>query len=167
MMRIVNLSEQPWALAQLARWHHQEWAHLNPGQSLHYRMEKMQGFLSPAFLPSTYIALKNSPSSDGQGTILGSSAVVAQDMEIYQELSPWLASVFVHPAHRRQGIGSALVLHTMAEARSHGVEAMYLFTEAQSPFYETLGWEIFDHIEYINTRVDMMVARLLKREAAR
>lgn len=151
-MEIVDLRAQPQHLSLLAKWHQQQWADINPGQTLEQRMEKMQSYLDENLVPSTFVALDKK-------TVLGSAALVEYDMKI-EGCTPWLASVYVHPLFRKQGTGSRLVLHTMAQARAAGIENMYLFTPDRADFYQRLGWNVMSEEPYHGRQVTIMNAEL-------
>lgn len=148
-MKIIDLLHEPHHIPTLAAWHHQEWAHLNPGGSLEKRIEKMQAYLSDEWVPSTYICKQG-------GQLLGSAAIVACDMDTRPELTPWLASVFVAPLFRRQGIGSKLVEHVMHQARQNGVGQLFLFTPDKERFYQALGWTTIAEDVYRDCAVTLM-----------
>ncbi len=133
-MTISDLLQAPQHIPLLAAWHHSEWAYLNPGGSLEQRIEKMQAYLSGDVIPKTYVCLCN-------GQPAGSAAIVTCDMETHPEWTPWLASVYVAPALRRQGIGSALVKHAMSQTGLAGMQRLFLFTPDRADFYRKLGWQ--------------------------
>ena len=58
----------------------------------------------------------------------------------------WLYSVAVHPSHRQQGIGTALVMHAEAELVRRGCMKINLQladgNEAVARFYEALGYRV-------------------------
>ena len=109
MFEILNLKDEPENLAKIASWHQDEWSYLNPGENLAARITRMQSHLNNEFIPSTFIAKDK--------TLLGSAAIISQDMKTHPPLTPWLASVFVRPKNRKQGIGRKLVSHVMSQAR--------------------------------------------------
>ena len=114
-MKIVELRDHPHHVEELARWHHEEWAYLSPGKTLEQRTESFRSSLeSDTFIPSAFIAV------DGE-ELLGSAGIISTDMETRQDLTPWLAGVYVKPAKRQQGIGSALVAHAMLAAEEAGI----------------------------------------------
>jgi GNAT superfamily N-acetyltransferase len=133
-MQIINLRQCPQAMQQLAQWHHDEWADYNPA------------------VPSTFVAMEYE--------ILGSADIVQHDMTIHQELTPWLASVYVDEPHRRQGIGSQLVRHVMQQASYAGYSKLYLFTPDQVEFYQHLGWQELIKEFYCGHEVTIMSADL-------
>ncbi len=147
-MQILDLKQAPAHLPTLARWHQKEWSLLNPGETLEQRMARMQPYLNDDFIPAMYIA--------EDATLLGSAAIVKNDMDIETSLSPWLASVFVTPAHRKKGIATKLVRHVMAQAKNHGIKTLYLYTPGQHLFYEKLGWQKNRIVQYHGHSVTIM-----------
>lgn len=152
MLIILNLTDEPKHLVTLARWHQQEWASLNPGETLDMRIAKMQDYLNNDFIPSTYVAKDDS--------LAGSAAILENDMETQSALSPWLASVFVTPDYRQAGIGSRLVLHVMEQARLNHITKLYLYTPNNENFYKKLGWVTLKLEIYHGQQVTVMYADL-------
>ena len=153
VVSIVDLASESLHLPTLAAWHHAQWLDLNPGDTLESRITRMQAYLGPDLIPSTFVY------KVGQKTA-GSAALVACDMETRPELSPWLASVFVAPEFRRQGIGAALVRHVMAQAKQANFERVYLFTPDRSDFYRKLGWRNLFTESYRGHFVTVMAVEL-------
>ena len=152
-MDIINLKEEPNLIPTLAKWHHNEWSYLNPSLTLNERIYKMEAYLSNEIIPSTYIAKENN-------ILLGSSALLEHDMETKKHLTPWLASIYVAEPHRKQGIGSELVLHAMKEAKKENISKLYLFTPDQENFYKNLGWSTIEKESYHNHNVTIMEVAL-------
>jgi len=136
-------------LPALAQWHHREWAHLQPGESLEARLARLRGNCQRGQIPTAMIAY------DGD-ILFGSAMLVAHDMDTRMELSPWLAGVFVVPVYRKRGIGAALVGRVVAEARTIGVRRLYLYTPGVADFYARLGWSLLERTVYRNTGVSIM-----------
>ena len=151
-MKIINLKQKPDYLEELATWHQQEWSHLNPGQTLQDRILKMQAYLNNKFIPTIFIA------EDKE--LMGSAAIVECDMDGREKLSPWLASVYVTPEYRRQGVAGELVKHLMQRAREHGFKKLYLYTPDQSLFYQKFRWEVIEQTVYHGQSVTIMSADL-------
>jgi GNAT superfamily N-acetyltransferase len=70
----------------------------------------------------------------------GFACCVPDDLDTRPDLSPWLASVFVRPDARGQGIASAVVGAVVEEARRRGETEMHLFTPDQQRLYARLGF---------------------------
>lgn len=147
-MQIINLKEVPGHLETLANWHHEQWSYLNPEKTLAERIDRMQSHLMPDFIPTTFVAV-------GQ-ELFGSASIIECDMNTRKELSPWLASVYVAPEFRKQGIGSRLVLHAMEQAKNNKIKTLYLYTPDRDAFYARLGWSKLEKTDYHGYPVTIM-----------
>ncbi|MAR00185.1 MAG: GNAT family N-acetyltransferase [Oceanospirillaceae bacterium] len=152
-MQIVSLAEQPQHLAKLAYWHHSEWSYLYPDISLRDRAESMADYFTAESVPKMFIAI------DGD-ELLGSTAIDKNDMDTLPHLTPWISDVYVNPAYRGHGIGTALVRHAMEYARKNGVQTLYLYTPGQESFYTRLGWKRLTKDVYHNHPVSVMHVQL-------
>jgi GNAT superfamily N-acetyltransferase len=148
-LNIINLRSAPEHLLTIAKWHHEQWGYLNPGSTVDTRIEKMQRYLTGAVMPSMYICV------DGD-RVLGTAALVESDMDSHPELSPWLASVYVHKDYRQQGIGSLLVNKVTAVAKTLGYSPLYLFTPDQEHFYRGLGGQFIAQESYRGGEATLM-----------
>lgn len=140
-MKIVNLTTAPEHVPTIAAWHQAQWGYLNPGESVKTRIEKMRRYLKGAVMPVMYICV------DG-AQLIGTAALVESDMDSHPELSPWLASVYVKPDYRKQGVGAALVKRVVSEAKALDLSPLYLFTPDQARFYQNLGWQFIAQESY-------------------
>ncbi len=84
-------------------------------------------------LPKFYIYLK-------EGSIAGTCALLRYDFISRQDLSPWLACLYVVPGERVKGIGLALQDHVVREAKRKGYERVFLGTELEG-YYEKSNWK--------------------------
>ena len=148
-MKIINLSAAPEHIPTIAAWHHAQWGYLNPGSTVEARIEKMQRYLKGAAMPAMYICV------DGKH-VVGTAALVESDMDSHPELSPWLASVYVNPDYRKQGVGATLVKRVVSEASALGFSPLYLFTPDQATFYQSLGWEFIAQELYRGSAATLM-----------
>lgn len=153
-MRIDFLADRPQLLPTLAEWHHAEWGYLHPGSTLEDRIGWLRSELQRGAVPFCVVAV------DEDGRPLGSAGVVEHDMDHHREWTPWLSSVYVHPDHRRRGIGAALVRRATEETARLGVPDLYLFTPDQARFYERLGWRELLREVYRGTEVTVMTIPL-------
>lgn len=153
-MKIADLIDEQGAIQMLAEWHHSEWLHLNPGGSVQKRIEGMQAYLAGHTIPKMFV------SKDGE-TLLGSAAIIENDMDTRTDLSPWLASVYVNAEYRKKGVGSDLVKHVEEYARSAGFRNLYLFTLDQENFYQNLGWSTISKEIYRDEAVTVMQIKLI------
>ena len=148
-MHIEYLADRPEFIPTLARWHYEEWGDLRPDDSVEARIVRLQGWCSREKVPLAFVAL-----SDGE--LMGSASLVEHDMDNRPELSPWLASVFVRPECRRQGVGAALVRRVMDEAKALRVSKLYLYTMDRTAFYAKLGWSLMEHTICLQKEVSIM-----------
>lgn len=81
------------------------------------------------------------------GVIVGTVLLVAEELEPAHDVSPWLAGLVVAPAHRKRGIGAALVRAIEAEAAALACPFLYLYTGDAEPFYAGHGWTVEDRFE--------------------
>ncbi len=98
--------------------------------------------------------------------LLGSTAIDRNDMDTLPHLTPWISDVYVNPAFRGKGIGTALVRHAMEYARNKGVRTLYLYTPGQEDFYTRLGWKRMTRDIYHNHPVSVMHIDLLPEISA-
>jgi GNAT superfamily N-acetyltransferase len=148
-IRIVYLADYPQHIPTVARWHHDQWSHLSPGTSLSARTERLRSTAQKGRIPITFLALANE-------IPVGSASLVTTDMSILEQLSPWLASVYVKPGFRNAGIGSKLVLRAMREARSLQIPVLYLYTPDKQAFYIRLGWRERETRDYYGFQMTVM-----------
>jgi N-acetylglutamate synthase-like GNAT family acetyltransferase len=102
-------------------------------ETVERRVEKLKGHLNRGALPIAWVAHED-------GKVLGTAALRAHDLEGREDLTPWLAGVFVRPDYRRRGVASALCLAVEEGAWSLGFETLYLFTLDRHSLYARLGW---------------------------
>ena len=149
LVRFGYLADHQDFIPTLARWHHNEWAYLRPGDSVQARISKLVGFCGHQEIPTAVIAFTDN-------TLLGSAMLIAHDMDTRMELSPWLAGVFVAPDQRGRGIGVALVRRVIEDATALGVRRLYLYTPSAENFYSRLDWSLVERTNYRGADVAVM-----------
>jgi N-acetylglutamate synthase-like GNAT family acetyltransferase len=77
-----------------------------------------------------------------------------------EDLTPWLGGVFVGSQFRRQGIVAALSATVENEARSRGIQTLYLFTLDKQAWYSRLGWTVLGPCVWQQQPVDIMCKHL-------
>lgn len=150
--RIEHLADHPDLIRELAALHHAEWGHMRPDRSLDARTERLRKACGRGGVPTVVVALDD-------GGLLGSAMLIANDMETRPDLTPWLAGVFVLPAHRGRGLGAALVARIEGEAAAAGAAHLYLYTPGARAFYERLGWRAIEETDHLGHRVTIMSVR--------
>ena len=152
-LEICLLQDCPHAVSTVFKWLYDQWGQVVGTNPLVRIAQFVQAGASDDDLPVTWVAL------DGEW-VVGTASLAERDLETRPDLSPWLVSVYVNAADRRQGIGSALVRHVVEQARRRGVETLWLFTPDQAPFYRRLGWQPVERVPYRGEDVVVMKRQL-------
>ncbi|WP_318153158.1 GNAT family N-acetyltransferase [Halomonas sp. LR3S48] len=152
-INIVRLSPDSDHVATVASWTYAEWGHLHPNSTAESYRDAFRRECGDGGVPSVFVAMHgNKP--------VGTAALLAEDMDSRRELTPWLASVFVLPEWRGQGIASTLIRRVEEEAVACGVDHFYLFTPDQQALYRRLGWQDHEELSYRGEEVTIMRRRL-------
>ena len=136
-------------LPELAILHFNEWRHFSPDHTREDRVLKLQAIAQSGDVPFIVVAIDNNE-------LMGSAALVNEDMSTRKDLSPWLASVFVKPEFRKNGVGTSLVRHIEGEAQKRGIQKLFLYTEHARKLYAALGWHELEAREYQGVSVVIM-----------
>ncbi|MEC4766361.1 GNAT family N-acetyltransferase [Halomonas sp. CUBES01] len=152
-MEIVPLADKREFIAELAELHHAEWKHLNPSLTLQGRAEAISDAAERESIPSIFIAMSGRQ-------LVGSAALVQNDMDTKPDLSPWLAAVYVKESFRHHGIATELISRCEDEAIRSNADTWYLYTEFASKLYEKLGWRHLERCEYKGVKVDVMYKQI-------
>ena len=78
--------------------------------------------------------------------LAGICLLVREELEPAHDLTPWLASLYVAPEFRRQGIATALIRSIEDHARRQGVERLHLYTVDAEALYLKCGWVLRDTV---------------------
>ncbi|MCE8020996.1 GNAT family N-acetyltransferase [Halomonas sp. MCCC 1A11036] len=150
---IVRLSPDSDHLATVASWTYAEWGHLHPNSTANSYREALRRECGDGGVPSVFVAMQGDQP-------VGTAALLAEDMDSRRELTPWLASVFVLPEWRGQGIASTLIRRVEQEAADCGIRQFYLFTPDQQALYRRLGWQDHEDLCYRGEKVTIMLRQL-------
>ncbi len=132
-MEIKLLSQFKEYESQVISWLWKEW-----GNEKNYKRYEMiiQHSQDPDNLPQTFVALE-------EGKVVGTVGLWRCDLMSRQDLFPWLASLYVDPAYRSQGIGKKLQNFIINYCKDQNYDKVYLYTDLVD-YYETTGWELMD-----------------------
>jgi GNAT superfamily N-acetyltransferase len=133
-VRISYLVDHPEFVPQLAQWLFEQWGTILGEETPAARIKKLKAHLNRDELPIAWVA-------HGNGQVLGTAALRVHDLEDRKDLTPWLGGVLVGPQFRRQGIGEALCAAVEQQARSRGIETLYLFTLDLEAWYSRQAWK--------------------------
>ena len=134
-IQISYLIDHPEYIPQLGQWLFEQWGSILGEETPAARIEKLKRHLNRDTLPIAWVAHAN-------GQVLGTAALRVHDLEDRQDLTPWLGGVLVGTQFRCRGIGEALCAAVEGEARSRGIETLYLFTLDLEAWYSRLGWRV-------------------------
>ena len=130
--RIVTLRERPDLIPLVANWLWDAFWHPN-GHPLEEVREILATCTAEIGTPQSFVLLA--------GDIpCGTASLVAADLEIRNDIGPWLAGVYVVPEARGQGCAQRLVTTVEDAARMSGYRSLFLYTNDAHALYEKLGW---------------------------
>ncbi len=152
-MEIIPLADKKEFIMELAELHHTEWKHLSPSLTLEARAQAIADAAGREGIPSIFIATSGCQ-------VIGSAALVQNDMDTKPDLSPWLAAVYVKERFRHQGIATELIARCEDEAARVNVDTWYLYTEFSAKLYEKLGWNHMERCEYKGVTVNVMYKQI-------
>jgi N-acetylglutamate synthase-like GNAT family acetyltransferase len=133
--QIGYLIDHPEYIPQLGQWLFEQWDLILGEKTPDARIEKLKTHLNRDELPIAWVAHAN-------GQVFGTAAIRVHDLEGREDLTPWLAGVYVGRDFRRRGIGAALCATVEDAARSQGIQTLYLFTLDKQAWYSRLGWTV-------------------------
>lgn len=146
---IEYLADVPEVIPVISKWLYDEFNYLIPGKTLEYVIESLQARLNHDIIPLSIVAFENNE-------ILGTVSLKISDMDIRNNLQPWLAGLFVNVKYRNNGVGSFLVKSIEKIAKQLGENELYLYTPNASDFYNRIGWLNFEELEYKSNKVVIM-----------
>ena len=132
---IVNLADDTKHIEEVARWHFEEWSDYNRTRyedDLHMTKHS----LCKDRIPFTFIA-KYKDEAVGMVSIWNS------DMKSRQDLTPWLAALYIKKEYRGIGIGTLLQKKCIETVKSLGYKSLYLTSDLEN-YYERTGWKFLD-----------------------
>lgn len=148
-MLIEPLADCAEAIPMLAQWFCAEWPY--EGRSRGAVETQLRENLNRDRLPITWVHRAGVQ-------VIGTVSLDLSDLPLpaYEQLSPWLASLYVVPSARGRGVGRALVNHLLDFARRSSISTVYLWTPGSTGLYEKCGWKIFDTATYAGRAITLM-----------
>ena len=134
----------------IGKWIYEEWSYAFPLRTLQEIQRGLFGRINENEMPITLVA------HDERG-VLGTASLKASDMEILQDITPWLSSVFVHPDHRGEGVATALVAEIEKIARQLGFTRIHVFNPISQGVFEKLGWSVLQTVQYGGKELAILV----------
>jgi GNAT superfamily N-acetyltransferase len=79
------------------------------------------------------------------GRLAGICLLVLNELEpAHDDLSPWLASLYVDPQFRGQGVARRLISAIEEHVRSQGIARLNLYTADAEHLYRKCGWAVVE-----------------------
>jgi predicted N-acetyltransferase YhbS len=150
-VQIRPLSRRAEWIDSLCRWHYREWGALYGEEwSEALCRAELVSHADHDGCPGTWVA-------EREGRLLGSVSVVSVDAESLRDTgAPWLASLYVNPAHRGQGVARVLIKAAERAACDAGFDHLWLFTLHHAGYYTSLGWQSISKARVHATSVTVM-----------
>lgn len=138
MTEIRLLADYPQHRGQVIDW---LWQAFGSENSRVFFASVVDSGLCGADLPITFIALQDDK-------VVGTVGLWRCDLISRQDLTPWLAALYVDESQRGSGLGLRLQQHVQDYARRTGFSELYLYSDF-SCYYERHGWRyIGDALDY-------------------
>lgn len=149
-VRIERWRGQSGVAAQLAAWHVREWGHLYSDWDLAAAEAEFHSQTELPGLPATWLAF------DAEVLVGSISALPVDTPELADIPGPWLASFYIVPAVRGQGVAQALMAEAAAGVAALGYRQWALFTPEHEAYYARHGWLLQEYRMLHGERVAVM-----------
>ena len=141
-------------LNTIAAWLFNQWGHLYPRKTLANVAARIAEDAAGDIVPSVYLA-------EIDGLPVATASIVACDLPLRRQYTPWMAAVYVQPDFRRRGIANLIINHVESVAAASHIQRLFLFTPDQQPLYGRLGWTHLEELNYTDMSVTVMERLLL------
>jgi GNAT superfamily N-acetyltransferase len=134
--------KSPWR-AQLAKDQFAFWGPLTGYASPVLYEAFLEQAASSQTLPRVFLATS--------GTILiGSVNLLAKEMTVRPQFTPWLGQLFILESHRAKGVGTKLLNAAISHIGSLGYDQLFLYTSGTLPgYYRKRGWTDIEDVTYL------------------
>jgi polyamine oxidase len=152
----------------LARWHHDEFGYLYDDRIWNPEIATLElaAMAEPGSRDVTWIAFEGDAANET--SLLGSVSLIdSDDLPGFEDLSPWLASLYIAPRARSVGVAARLVDQVIAESAARGHQYVHLFTAGQDAYYLARGWRPIAEVDHRGERAVVMAKATSPRGARR
>lgn len=145
-IRIRNLADAPQHVEEVSRWLWEQWARAD-GYSLEDIVYRTRHAMGRRGVPQMLVA-------EEDGKPVGVVSLWHNDAKTRQDLTPWLAALYIRPDCRGRHIGQQLQAACIEAARAIGAyDKLYLITKHEH-YYEKTGWIFFEQIPTGNSETE-------------
>ena len=138
-----SLAQYPTYVDQISAWFFEEWGDGVEGRTIGQFSDVLIERMNIDKLPVAFVALASDE-------LIGTASLICNEISSLPRYKHWLASVFVAPEHRRQGWGTKIVRAAVQIAPDYGIDKLFLYTRSHIDFYQQLGWEYVETLQYRN-----------------
>ncbi len=148
---IRELADFPQWIPTISTWFHGEWRELLGMRSAEEIERGLAKWLVRDAIPTALVAVAGKE-------VVGTVALKTREIEHREQFgeAPWLAGLYVVPAHRKSGVGMQLLRAAEKKALAMGIHKLYLYTPCAQRFYQTLGWQAREDLILHATTVTVM-----------
>ena len=90
------------------------------------------------------------------GVPVGTAGLIKSDLNSRQELTPWLAAMYVRPESRGRGYALELIRAVEAAAVKAGYDPIWLYTFKAEGLYRKAGWRSVERFEHEGAKPVLM-----------
>ena len=150
-MTIDYLAHHQDCIPQLAKFSYDEWRSVynELGLTLDSAIASYRERARTDRIPLALVAVEGE-------NVIGTGALKLRDLPIRSQYEPWLGGVYVVPEHRNRGVGTALTIRLVEEARRLGIARLYLWTPSAESLYAKLGWATIERLSYCGYQIALM-----------
>jgi N-acetylglutamate synthase-like GNAT family acetyltransferase len=140
------------SLAKL--WYQEIRQHWVPGSTIEQTQQELKIHSQKDKLPMAFVACY-------QGKAIGMACLRDND-GVKSQLTPWLGSLVVEPAYRKQRVGEVLINAVRAQAKKLNFNKLYLlaFDPTIPSWYAKLGWQDIGTDHLFGSKVQLMQVNL-------
>jgi monoamine oxidase len=152
----------------LAAWHHAEFGHLYDPRVWSFEIARLEleAMAEQGSDDVTWIAV-DGPNAQAESLLGSVSLIRSDDLPGFEDLTPWLASLYVARHARGAGVGAMLVDVVLREAAARGHDYVHLFTAGQEQYYAARGWRPIAAVEQRGHRATVMARATSERGVRR
>lgn len=140
-LQISNLADHPKHFQTVCTWVWEEWWR-SEGSTMEDMVYFTRHCLEKEEIPMTFVGLL-------EGKPVATASLWRSDPFSRQDLTPWLAAMYVIPERRGRGIGTLMQHHVIGEARRLEYLSIYLMTD-HTGYYEKAGWSFLETAPLLN-----------------
>ena len=130
-IKVVNLADDTKYVEEVSTWAWEQWSKAS-GIKLEEIIYRTKHSLCKDRVPQVLIAKLNDE-------LVGTVSIWYNDLPARQDLTPWLATLYIKKEYRGKGLGTFMQKKCVELAKELGYKKIYLMTDHEN-YYERTGW---------------------------